>query len=36
MGKEFHSSYVKYKRREWEDYCLTVGEWEQKRYMHAW
>jgi len=36
MGKEFHSSYVKYKRREWEDYCLTVSEWEEKRYMHAW
>jgi glutamine synthetase len=36
MGKEFHGSYVKYKRREWEDYCLTVSEWEQKRYMHAW
>lgn len=36
MGNEFHSSYVKYKRREWEDYCLTVSDWEQKRYMHAW
>jgi glutamine synthetase len=35
MGEEFHGSYVRYKQREWEDYCLTVGEWEEKRYLHA-
>lgn len=34
MGSEFHDSYVRYKRNEWEDYCLTVGEWEQRRYLH--
>ena len=36
MGKAFHASYVAYKRREWEDYCLTVDEWEKQRYMHVW
>lgn len=36
MGTEFHESYVAYKRREWEDYCLTVGEWEKQKYMHIW
>lgn len=36
MGNEFHASYVRYKRREWEDYCLTVSDWEEKRYLHAW
>ena len=36
MGAAFHESYVRYKTREWEDYCLTVGEWEQRRYMHLW
>jgi glutamine synthetase len=35
MGEEFHGSFVRYKQREWEDYCLTVGEWEEKRYLHA-
>jgi glutamine synthetase len=36
MGEAFHASYVAYKRREWEDYCLTVDEWEKQRYMHVW
>jgi glutamine synthetase len=34
MGKEFRDSYAVYKRREWEDYCLTVDEWEKQRYLH--
>jgi glutamine synthetase len=36
MGPQFHASFVKYKRKEWDDYCLTVSDWEQKRYLHAW
>ena len=36
MGAAFHASYVAYKRREWEDYCLTVDEWERQRYLHVW
>ncbi len=35
MGAEFHASYVAYKRREWEDYCLTVDEWEKQRYLQT-
>jgi glutamine synthetase len=36
MGAEFHASYVAYKRREWDDYCLTVGDWEERKYLHLW
>ncbi len=36
MGAEFHDAYVKYKEAEWQDYCLTVGDWEAKRYMQLW
>ncbi len=36
MGADFHASYVAYKRREWEDYCLTVTEWEERKYLHLW
>jgi glutamine synthetase len=35
MGADFHASYVAYKRREWEDYCLTVDDWEKQRYLHT-
>jgi glutamine synthetase len=35
MGVDFHASYVAYKRREWEDYCLTVDDWEKQRYLHT-
>jgi glutamine synthetase len=36
MGPDFHDAYVKYKEAEWQDYCLTVGDWEAKRYMQLW
>jgi glutamine synthetase len=36
FGPEFHDSYTKYKRGEWQEYCLVVGEWERERYMHIW
>ena len=34
FGEEFHDSYTKYKRAEWDEYCLVVGEWEKERYLH--
>jgi len=36
LGEEFHASIVAYRRREWEEYCLTVGEWEREKYLHIW
>ena len=36
LGAEFHDSFTKYKRAEWEEYCLVVGEWERDRYLHIW
>jgi glutamine synthetase len=36
FGPEFHDSYTKYKRAEWHEYCLVVGEWERERYLHIW
>ncbi|HLI11675.1 MAG TPA: type III glutamate--ammonia ligase [Alphaproteobacteria bacterium] len=36
FGEAFHKSYVEYKRREWNDYCLEVTDWERKRYLHQW
>lgn len=36
FGEAFHKSYVEYKRREWQQYCLVVGDWEREKYMHVW
>lgn len=36
LGAEFHDSFTKYKRSEWEEYCLVVGQWERDRYLHIW
>ncbi len=36
FGPEFHASYTKYKRDEWREYCLVVGDWERERYLHLW
>ncbi len=36
FGPEFHASYAAYKRAEWQEYCLTVGEWERERYLQLW
>lgn len=36
FGDEFHASYTTYKRAEWNEYCLVVGEWERERYLHLW
>lgn len=36
FGSEFHASYVKLKRSEWEGYSTVVSEWERKHYLHLW
>ncbi|MCP4329243.1 MAG: hypothetical protein GY791_12485 [Alphaproteobacteria bacterium] len=36
LGDAFHKTFAAYKRAEWEEYCLIVGEWERKRYMQIW
>ncbi len=36
FGSEFHASFTKYKRNEWREYCLVVGDWERKKYLHVW
>lgn len=36
LGPEFHASYLAYKRAEWQEYCLVVGEWERERYLQVW
>jgi glutamine synthetase len=36
FGEEFHASYVKLKRSEWEAYSTVVSEWERTHYLHLW
>lgn len=36
LGPAFHKTFADYKRAEWQEYCLIVGEWERERYMHLW
>lgn len=36
LGQEFHQSFTQYKRAEWDEYSLVVGEWERERYLHIW
>jgi glutamine synthetase len=36
LGEPFHQSFAKYKRAEWEEYCLVVEDWERARYLHLW
>ncbi len=36
FGSEFHASYVKLKRSEWEAYSTVVSEWERRQYLHLW
>lgn len=36
LGTAFHKTFTEYKRAEWEEYCLVVGEWERERYLHIW
>jgi glutamine synthetase len=36
LGEAFHATFTDYKRREWNDYSLTVTGWERRRYLHQW
>jgi glutamine synthetase len=36
MGEAFHATFTDYKWREWNDYGLTVTDWERRRYLHQW
>jgi len=36
LGESFHASFAKYKRSEWEEYCMIVEDWERRRYLHLW
>jgi glutamine synthetase len=36
LGPAFHKTYTDYKRAEWDEYCVVVGEWERERYLHMW
>lgn len=36
LGPELHATFLKYKRAEWEDYCMVVGEWEREKYLRLW
>jgi glutamine synthetase len=36
FGVEFHTSYVKLKRAEWDAYGAVVSEWERRQYLHLW
>jgi len=36
FGPEFHDSFVKLKRSEWETYSTVISEWEREQYLHLW
>ncbi len=36
LGAEFHATFLEYKRAEWEEYCMAVGEWERDKYLRLW
>jgi glutamine synthetase len=36
FGPEFHASFVKLKRGEWETYSTVISEWEREQYLHLW
>ena len=36
LGKEFHTDYEAYKRREWDEYNTVVDEWEVNKYLKLW
>jgi len=36
LGEAFHATFTDYNRREWNDYGLTVTDWERRRYLHQW
>lgn len=36
FGEEFHASFLRTKREEWQTYNTVVSEWERERYLHLW
>jgi glutamine synthetase len=36
FGDEFHASFVKLKRSEWDAYSTVISEWEREQYLHLW
>lgn len=36
FGDAFHTTFLKYKRSEWRDYCLDVSHWERQKYLKLW
>jgi glutamine synthetase len=36
FGAEFHASFVKLKRSEWDAYSTVISEWERTQYLHLW
>jgi glutamine synthetase len=36
FGDEFHASFVRLKRGEWETYSTVISEWEREQYLHLW
>jgi glutamine synthetase len=36
FGADFHASFVKLKRGEWDAYSTVISEWEREQYLHLW
>lgn len=36
FGERYHADYLAYKRAEWDEYCMVVGDWEREKYFHVW
>lgn len=36
FGKEFHSDFEAYKRKEWDEYNTVVSQWEIDKYLKLW
>jgi glutamine synthetase len=36
FGHDFHATYVRVKREEWDTYNTVVSEWERSHYLHLW
>ena len=34
LGENISRSYIQAKRREWEEYCAHVSEWETEHYLY--
>ena len=36
LGDAFHATFLKYKGKEWMEYCLDVTPWERAKYLRLW